>query len=61
MWAGDPDRGIGKQQPGGWTYQILPYIEQQALFDLGADGQADVVTAQQKMGTAMIRLSQTYT
>jgi prepilin-type N-terminal cleavage/methylation domain-containing protein/prepilin-type processing-associated H-X9-DG protein len=41
-WVGDPDRGIGKNQPGGWVYQILPYIEQQQLFDLGANGQADL-------------------
>jgi prepilin-type N-terminal cleavage/methylation domain-containing protein/prepilin-type processing-associated H-X9-DG protein len=41
-WVGDPDRGIGKNQPGGWVYQILPYIEQQGLFDLGANGQPDL-------------------
>ncbi len=23
-WVGDPDRGIGNQQPGGWVYQSLP-------------------------------------
>ena len=51
-WVGDPDRGIGKQQPGGWVYQSLSYMEQQPLFHLGTDGQPDVVTDQQKIGTA---------
>jgi len=35
-WSGDPDRGFDRKQPGGWTYSVLPYIEQQALHDLGA-------------------------
>ena len=34
-WVGDPDRGFGKEQPGGWFYNILPYIEQTNLHDLG--------------------------
>lgn len=34
-FSGDPDRGTGKNQPGGWMYSILPYIEQQQLFDMG--------------------------
>jgi prepilin-type processing-associated H-X9-DG protein len=33
---GDPDRGFGKPQPGGWTYNILPFIEDGALHDAGA-------------------------
>jgi prepilin-type N-terminal cleavage/methylation domain-containing protein/prepilin-type processing-associated H-X9-DG protein len=35
-WAGDADRGTNRRQPGGWIYNILPYIDQQALHDLGA-------------------------
>ena len=35
-WVGDPDLGVGKKQPGGWIYSILPYIEQKALYDLGS-------------------------
>ena len=30
-WTGDADRGTDWRQPGGWIYNILPYIEQQAL------------------------------
>ena len=39
-WVGDPDRGFDRQQPGGWHFNILPYIEQQALHDLGIGGNA---------------------
>ena len=34
-WTGDSNRGTDWRQPAGWIYNILPYIEQQALHDLG--------------------------
>ncbi|MCA9235037.1 MAG: DUF1559 domain-containing protein [Planctomycetales bacterium] len=34
-WTGDPNRGFGKEQPGSWCYNILPFIELQNLRDLG--------------------------
>lgn len=35
-WAGDPDRGYDELQPGGWVYNILPYIEQGQIREMGA-------------------------
>ncbi len=34
QWIGDPDQGFDYRQPGGWMFNILPYLEQQALHDL---------------------------
>lgn len=41
-WVGDADRGFGRDQPGCWTYTILPYIEEQALHQMPKDGKPDV-------------------
>jgi len=35
-WGPDPDRGFGANQPAGWMYSLLPFIEQQNLHDLGS-------------------------
>jgi prepilin-type N-terminal cleavage/methylation domain-containing protein/prepilin-type processing-associated H-X9-DG protein len=45
-WVGDANRGAGKKQPGGWCYSVLPYIEQQALHDLGL-GETDTAKLNQ--------------
>ena len=34
-WSGVPGLGSGPTQPGGWIYQILPLIEQPAVYGLG--------------------------
>jgi prepilin-type N-terminal cleavage/methylation domain-containing protein/prepilin-type processing-associated H-X9-DG protein len=36
MYVGDPDRGFGENQYGGWFYNILPFIEQKAFHDTGS-------------------------
>ncbi len=34
--AADPDLGADVGQPGGWIFNILPYLEQQGIYELGA-------------------------
>ncbi|MDO4585163.1 MAG: DUF1559 domain-containing protein [Planctomycetia bacterium] len=38
-WMGDPEGGMSWGQPGSWVYTLLPALEQNALFQLPADGQ----------------------
>jgi prepilin-type N-terminal cleavage/methylation domain-containing protein len=35
QWVGDADRGFGYNQPGGWQYSLLPFIELRHIHDLG--------------------------
>jgi type II secretory pathway pseudopilin PulG len=58
-YTGDPDRGNDWRQPGGWIYNILPFVEQQALHDRGA-GQK--LGSNQKLfaGTEMVSTPITY-
>ena len=51
-WTGDADLGTDRRQPGGWIFNVLPYIEQQAVHDLGAGLPADA-----KYAANLLRLS----
>jgi prepilin-type N-terminal cleavage/methylation domain-containing protein len=53
-WVGEPDRGFGLKQPGGWSYNILPFIEEGLIREIGR-GQP---TAQRK--TTLKTLKATY-
>ena len=33
-WTGDPNKGYGTTQPGGWMYNLLPFIEQKTIHDM---------------------------
>ena len=50
-WSGDPDLGAGEKQPGGWGFQILPYLEEEGLHIVGqglAPAQKKAELARQK-------------
>lgn len=34
-WIGDPDRGFGETQPGGWAFSLLPFIEAASVQAIG--------------------------
>ena len=53
-WVGDADRGQGDQQPGGWLYNSLPYMEEGAFHAQSGDGNADEITDQQRTGAALV-------
>src|SRR6476646_4881676 len=33
-WVGDADQGAGINQTGSWPFNILPFIEQKAIYDM---------------------------
>lgn len=55
-WVGDPDYGFGSRQPGGWLYNLLPYLEETALHDKGR-GLAGTAKAQAIMQVTQTPLS----
>ena len=36
FWTADTNRGYGEDQPGSWIFNILTYVEEAALHDLGS-------------------------
>jgi prepilin-type N-terminal cleavage/methylation domain-containing protein/prepilin-type processing-associated H-X9-DG protein len=57
FYVGDPDRGYDKQQPGGWIYNVLTYIEEGPLHDKGADGDAMLLSRPQREAARDVVLS----
>ncbi len=45
-YTGDPDAGFGTNQPGGWLYNVLPYLQMSDIHDLskGETGTASKMT-----------------
>jgi len=53
-WVGDPDRRSGVDQPGGWIYQILPYMDLQELHDLKFEAGVEYSSATAAEKEAMV-------
>ena len=53
-WVGDPLRGFGPDQQSGWGFNILPFIEQEALWNLPDDHDVDNITSAQRAGAAQM-------
>jgi prepilin-type N-terminal cleavage/methylation domain-containing protein/prepilin-type processing-associated H-X9-DG protein len=35
-WIGDPNMGFDNRQPGGWVFNMLPFMEGKNIYDMGA-------------------------
>jgi prepilin-type N-terminal cleavage/methylation domain-containing protein/prepilin-type processing-associated H-X9-DG protein len=38
FWVGDPDRGFGEDQPGGWAFSVMPFTEEDTGYKSPSDG-----------------------
>jgi prepilin-type N-terminal cleavage/methylation domain-containing protein len=50
FWVGDADRGFKKNQPGGWVYNLLPYVEEESKHKLAGDGDRNNISTRQLDG-----------
>jgi len=55
--TGDADRGTGRSQPGSWIYQLLPFVEQQNVYDLAGDGAENTISMAQRIGAHQLEQS----
>jgi prepilin-type N-terminal cleavage/methylation domain-containing protein len=37
-WTGDPTKGFHRDQPGGWAFNILPFMDELAVYNMGKAG-----------------------
>ncbi len=50
FWVGDANRGSSRNQPGGWVFNVLPFVELNQMHALAGDGNPAEITTQQRDG-----------
>jgi len=53
QWVGDKDLGSGRDQPGGYIFASLPYIEEASFYDGAGDGNRTQISQQQREGARL--------
>jgi prepilin-type N-terminal cleavage/methylation domain-containing protein/prepilin-type processing-associated H-X9-DG protein len=53
-WVGDADRGFRRDQPGGWAFNILPFVEESSGYDLAGEGNRNVISETQRLGAGKL-------
>ncbi|WP_425395371.1 DUF1559 domain-containing protein [Aeoliella sp.] len=54
-WVGDPDLGYDEGQPGSWVYNILDFVEQGALRELGSDSPGAAFASMRQLQATAVR------
>lgn len=59
LWIGDPDKGFSWKQPGGWVFNLLPFLEVENVHDLqrGKTGAAKTAAASKMLATPIPELN----
>jgi prepilin-type N-terminal cleavage/methylation domain-containing protein len=52
-WVGDADLGYGRRQPGGFFYNILPFMELKSVHDMSKNTRTPNDATRQMLGTVM--------
>ncbi|HEY2881255.1 MAG TPA: DUF1559 domain-containing protein [Pirellulales bacterium] len=56
LWVGYADAGTGATQPGGWLFNLLPYLESTALHDSPSGADANVQAGIQKQAITILSI-----
>ncbi len=52
-WVGDSDQQSNKDQPGGWIFGILPFMEESGFYNAAGDGDKLGMSQKQLAGAAL--------